>query len=269
MAQQATDPRTFFETAFRPEPRYGAALLTGYYEPVLDGSIVPGGRFTVPLYAPPPELDPGQPYYSRAEIVAGVLAGRGLELVWLTDPVEAFFLQIQGSGRIRLPDGRLLRVGYAGKNGHPYRAIGRMLVDMGEMSLDQATAQSIKAWLRADAARGAELMDRNPSYVFFRERADLSPEAGPVGTLGLPLTAGLSAAVDPAFNSLGLPVWIAPDADADAPAPGLWIAMDTGGAIRGPARADLFLGTGDAAGFQAGRLRATGRMVALIPRWSG
>jgi len=268
-AAQAADPRAFFESAFRPEPRDSLALLTGYYEPVIDGALVPGDRYAVPIHARPPELEAGRLYFSRAEIVAGALDGRGLELVWLADPVEAFFLQVQGSGRVRLPDGRLLRLGYAGKNGHPYEAIGRLLVEMGQMQLEQVTAQAIKDWLRADPVRGAELMDRNPSYVFFRELVGLPPEAGPIGTLGLPLTAGVSVAVDPDFNRLGLPVWIAPDAGPDAPQPGLWIAMDTGGAIRGPARADLFLGTGEAAGRQAGRLRASGRIVALVPRRAG
>jgi membrane-bound lytic murein transglycosylase A len=275
-AAGAVDARGFFETHFWPEPRGGAdpggALLTAYYEPVADGALVPGGRYIVPLHAPPPGLDRGAPQPTRAQIVAGALAGQGLELVWLADPAEAFFLQIQGSGRIRLPDGRLLRLGYAGKNGHPYRAIGKLLVDRGEMRLDQVTADAIKAWLRADPARGARLMDENPSYVFFRELAGLPAEAGPVGTLGLPLTAGRSVAVDPEFHPLGLPVWIearaAPGASF-APAPGLWIATDTGGAIRGPRRADLFLGTGDAAGRAAGGFRAAGRLIALAPRAAG
>jgi len=264
-ASRATDARAFFETAFRPRYQSGTALITGYYEPVVEGALVPDDRFEVPLYALPADLDPSTPYLTRAEIVAGALASRGLELVWLADPVEAFFLQIQGSGRVRLPDGRLVRLGYAGKNGHPYVALGRLLVERGEMELGRVTADAIKTWLRADPARRARLMNENPSYVFFRELADLPPEAGPIGTLGLPLAAGRSAAVDPAFHPLGLPIWI----DAPGPHRGLWIAMDTGGAIRGAGRADLFLGTGAAAGAAAGALRAEGQVIGLVPKGAG
>ena len=189
-------------------------------------------------------------------------------MAWLADPAEAFFLQIQGSGRIRLPDGSTMRLGYAGKNGHPYVAIGRLLVAEGWMTLDQATAQAIKDWLRADPARGAALMDRNPSYVFFREIDDLPPDAGPIGTLGLPLIAGRSVAVDPEFHPLGLPVWIEAET-ASGPARRLWFAADTGGAIKGPHRADLFLGTGEAAGLEAGALRSRGRVVPLVPWGAG
>lgn len=283
-AAVASDPRGFFETNFHPsfraapDPGSGiaeAALFTAYYEPVLDGARAPGGRFTVPLYALPPDLDRRASELSRAAINAGALEGQGLELAWLADPVAAFFLQIQGSGRIRLPDGKPLRLGYAGKNGHPYRALGRLLVERGEMRRDQVTAEVIQAWLRADPARGARLMEENPAYVFFREVPDLTADAGPVGTLGLPLTAGRSAAVDPEFYPLGLPVWIEPHPapgpilTPGPPGPRLWIAMDTGGAIRGSQRADLFFGTGPAAGGAAGAFRATGRMVALVPKGAG
>lgn len=266
-AAGAGDPRRFFETAFRPvlvgDP--ATALITAYYEPVLDGARARGGRFTVPLHAPPPGLAPGELSLARAEIVAGGLAGRGLEIAWLADPVEAFFLQIQGSGRLRLPGGNLIRLGYAGKNGHPYRSIGRLLVERGAFTVETATADALRAWLRADPARGAALMDENPSYVFFREIDGLPPEAGPIGTLGLPLTAGRSVAVDPEFHPLGLPVWIEA-ATPSGPVRRILIAEDTGGAIRGPQRADLFLGTGEAAGIEAGRTRSHGRIVSLVPR---
>jgi len=266
-AATATDPRHFFETSFCPvmagEP--AAALVTAYYEPVLEGARTGGGRFTVPLYSLPPDWPTTSPGPSRAEIVGGALAGRGLEIAWLADPVEAFFLQVQGSGRLRLPDGSLMRLGFAGKNGHPYRSIGRLLVERGEMTVDTATADAIRAWLRADAARGTRLMDENPSYVFFRELAGLPPEAGPIGTLGVPLTAGRSVAVDPEFHALGLPVWIEAETPA-GPFHHLMVAEDTGGAIRGPQRADLFLGTGEAAGLEAGRTRSGGRVIGLVPR---
>ncbi len=266
-AATATDPRRFFETAFRPvlAGDAAAALITAYYEPVLEGARTRGGRFTVPLYSLPPDLPADQPGLSRAEIVVGALSGRGLEIAWLADPVEAFFLQVQGSGRLRLPDGTMMRLGYAGKNGQPYRSIGRLLVERGEMTVETATADAIRAWLRADPARGARLMDENPSYVFFRELADLPPEAGPIGTLGVPLTAGRSVAVDPEFHALGLPVWIEAETPS-GPFRRLMVAEDTGGAIRGPQRADLFLGTGEAAGLEAGRTRFGGRLIGLVPR---
>ncbi len=266
-AASAPDPRHFFESAFRPvlsgDP--AEALVTAYHEPVLDGARERGGRFTVPLHALPLGLPPGRPWLSRAEIAGGALDGRGLEIAWLADPVEAFFLQIQGSGRIRLPGGGTLRLGYAGRNGHPYRSIGRLLVERGELTLEEATADAIAAWLRADTARGARLMDENPSYVFFRELAGLPPEAGPVGTLGLPLTAGRSVAVDPAYHPLGLPVWIEAATPA-GPFRRLMVAEDTGSAIRGPQRADLFLGTGAAAGVEAGGTRSGGRVIGLVPK---
>jgi len=265
-AAGATDARAFFERHFRPvrfgDP--GGALFTAYYEPVLPGSRTRAAGYSVPLYAPPADLAARQPHFSRAEIEAGALSGQGLELLWLADPVEAYFLQVQGSGRVRLPDGTSARIGYAGKNGHPYRSLGRLLVERGEMPLEAATARGIRDWLNADPARGAVLMDENPSYVFFREVADLPPEAGPIGTLGIPLTPRRSAAVDPDIYTLGLPVWIEAETPA-GPVRRLMLAADTGGAIRGPQRADLFLGTGDAAGEEAGATRSGGRLVALVP----
>ena len=263
----ATGPaRAMFERAFQPVliTHGDPALFTGYYEPELSGARARGGGYQTPLYMRPPDLTDA-PYLSRAEIERGALAERGLELVWLDDPVEAFFLQIQGSGRIRLTDGSILRVGFAGKNNHPYRAIGRLLVERGEMTVEQATAGAIRDWLRAQPDGGAALMNENPSYVFFAERAGLSAETGPVGAMGAPVTAGVSAAVDPAFHPLGAPVWV--EAEGVAGFAGrLLVAQDIGGAIKGPQRADLFIGSGDAAGRIAGAIRARGRIVTLIPR---
>ena len=264
IAAASGDPekaQQFFEAFFHPvligDP---PALFTGYYEPVLNGALAPDDRYAWPLYARPPEVADGTATFSRAEIEAGALRGRGLELIWLDDPVEAYFLHVQGSGRVRLPDGRMLRFGYAGRNGHGYRSIGQELQRRG-MASDQITAQSIRAVLRSDA--GAGLMDLNPSYVFFRE-LDLPADQGPLGTLGRPLTAARSIAVDPAFTPLGAPVWLAKD--GPAPIRRLMVAQDTGGAIKGPQRADIYFGTGDAAGDAAGTVKDAGQMVVLLPK---
>ncbi|MEL6794841.1 MAG: MltA domain-containing protein, partial [Pseudomonadota bacterium] len=239
------------------------ARFTGYYEPELRGSRTRSATFAAPLYQRPPDLADA-PYLSRSEIAAGALAGRNLELLWVDDPVDAFFLEIQGSGRIRLDDGSVTRVGFAGKNNHPYRAIGRILVERGEMKVEDASADAIRAWLRAQPDGGAALMNENPSYVFFTERGDLNPDEGPIGAMGAPVTAGRSIAVDPAHHPLGAPIWV----EATG-VPGfegrLMTAQDVGGAIKGPQRGDLFIGSGDEAGAFAGSLRAFGRMATLIP----
>ncbi|MGQ0664937.1 MAG: murein transglycosylase A [Pseudomonadota bacterium] len=289
--------RAFFERHFLP---FGAAngdrmtgLFTGYFEPELRGARRPGGRYSVPLYARPADLvtvDLGRfrddlkgqriagrieggslmPYPSRAEIEAGALAGRaapgepGLEIVWVDDRIDAFFLHIQGSGRVVLEDGRVLRIGYAANNGHPYVAIGRDLVAMGALAREEVSMQSIAAWLRANPERAAWLMNKNPSFVFFRA---LDGD-GPLGTEGVVLTPGRSLAVDPAFVPMGLPLWL----DAVDPLAGparlrrLVVAQDTGSAIRGPVRGDLFWGHGPEAAERAGRMRSEGRYWLLIPR---
>jgi membrane-bound lytic murein transglycosylase A len=177
--------RGFFELFFRPV-LIGAppALFTGYYEPELAGSPVRTPRFAYPLYAKPPEMREGMVWRSRAEIESGILRGRGLEVAWLDDPVEAYFLMVQGSGRIVMPDGSTLRLGYGGKNGHPYRSIGQELIRRGTHRLQDVSAQSIKAWVRGNPAAGAALLNHNPSYVFFRKLPDLPPEKGPIGAMG-------------------------------------------------------------------------------------
>jgi membrane-bound lytic murein transglycosylase A len=266
--------------------------ITGYYEPLLKGSRLRAAPYLVPLHRPPadlltidlsplfPELASQRlrgrlqhtergtrvvPYWSRAELTEARL--RGAELLWVDDPVEAFFLQVQGSGRISLPDGTTVRVGYADTNGHPYRSVGRVLVDRGEMTLEQASMQGIAAWARANPQRVAELLDQNPSYVFFRELPLGDPQAGPVGAMGVPLTPGFSAAADPRFVPLGAPVLISTDHPVTGrPFSRLVLAQDTGGAIRGPLRFDLFWGFGAEAAAPAGRQRHDVQAWLLVPR---
>jgi len=265
-ADAGTSPaaaRQFFELLFRPVlVGTPPALFTGYYEPELKGSLTRTPRFAYPLYRKPPELAEGQVYHDRAAIDSGVLRGRGLELVWLDDPVEVYFLQVQGSGRIRLPDGRVMRVGYAGKNGHPYRSIGQELIRRGA-SMADVSAQDIKAWVRANPDAGRQLLNSNPSFVFFRVLDRLPAESGPIGAMGRSITSLRSVAIDPDHVPLGAPVWI--EKDGRQPFRRLMIAQDTGGAIKGAQRADIFYGTGLDAGEAAGRIKDGGRLIQLLP----
>lgn len=255
--------RQFFELFFRPVViGTPPALFTGYYEPELKGSLTRSPRYAWPLYRKPPELADGQLWHPRSVIEGGILRGRGLELVWLDDPVEAYFLQVQGSGRVRLPDGRVMRVGYAGKNGHPYRSIGQELIRRGATMAD-VSAQDIKVWVRANPAAGRELLHMNPSFVFFRKLEDLPADRGPIGAMGRSITPLRSVAIDPAHTPLGAPVWV--EKDGREPLRRLMIAQDTGGAIKGPQRADIFYGTGFDAGETAGRVKDGGRMIVLLP----
>jgi membrane-bound lytic murein transglycosylase A len=265
LARSGASARPFFELFFRPvliedgKPM----LFTGYYEPEIAGSPVPTDRFRVPLYRPPPELGSGL-WHTRAEIEGqGLLAGRGLEIAWIEDPVEAFFLQVQGSGRIRMPDGQVVRLGYAGQNGHPYVSVGQELVRQGIYPQHRVSAQTIRAFVRANPEAGAELLRRNPSFVFFREVLGVPPDQGPIGAMARSVTAGRTVAVDPRHVTLGAPVWI--EKRGRAPIHSLMVAQDTGGAIRGAQRADIFFGTGDDAGRQAGTVKDPGRMVVLLP----
>lgn len=263
--------RAFFEKWFEPVSINGAgeaqaSLYTAYFEPELRGSRRKIGPYQYPIYRKPPDLRSGVPYLERAEIQRGALAGRGLELFWIDDPVEAFFLEIQGSGRVRLPSGEVARVGFAGKNGHAYKAIGRSLVDWGEMTLEQVSAQSIKAWIRNNPQRRDELLATNKSYVFFIERPELAadPSLGPIGTFGTPLPSMRAIAVDRRTYALGAPFWIDFESPV-GPMQRLVIALDTGGAIKGSRRADFFFGSGDGPGQAAGATRARGRLIALAP----
>jgi membrane-bound lytic murein transglycosylase A len=265
-------------------------VITGYYEPLLRGSRTRAAPYLYPLYGPPddlltidlatvsPELRglrlrgrvEGKrvvPYYSRAEIARGAAPVAGKEILWVDDPIEAFFLHIQGSGRVQLDSGETLRLGYADQNGHPFQSIGRHLVERGELKLEEASMQSIKSWAAANPQRLEELLNQNPSFVFFRELPLADPAGGPVGALGVPLTAGRSIAVDPRYVPLGAPVFLATTHPASAtPLTRLVVAQDTGGAIRSPVRADFFWGSGAEAGAQAGRMRQLGRMWVLLPK---
>ncbi|MDA8585835.1 MltA domain-containing protein [Rhodobacteraceae bacterium] len=264
-AKTQTDARAFFETFFRPvmivddEP----PLFTGYYEPELPGSRNRTSRFNVPLHQLPDDVPEG-PWLTRAELEeTGVLQDRGLEIAWLEDPVDKFFLQVQGSGRIALQDGDRLRVGYGGKNGHEYRSVGKELIRRGIFEPHQVSAAVIRNWVQENPEEGRKLLHHNPSYVFFREVTRLSPDEGPLGAMNRALTAGRSLAVDPDVVPLGAPVWL--EKDGAEPIRRLMIAQDTGSAVKGAQRADVFYGSGDKAGDIAGRIRDNGRMVVLLP----
>jgi membrane-bound lytic murein transglycosylase A len=288
------EARGFFEHFFAPHTVSHAApggLLTGYYEPHVRGSRTPTARFRVPIYKRPPDLENVvsesrrgatgaalthmrrtasglEPYPTRAEIEAGALAGKGLELVWLPDPVDAFFTQVQGSARILLPDGNRIAISYDGKNGHPYTSIGRVLIDRGAISAEAMSMQTLGAWLRADEARGKEVMHHNASFAFFRELT--ADEGGAQGAIGVPLTPGRSLAVDTSVHALGTPVYV--DAPrlrhwgARKPFRRLMIAQDVGSAIRGPERGDIYFGSGELAGARAGITKHPGRFFVLLPR---
>lgn len=284
--------RNFFEgefAAFSIAAPEGSAegLVTGYYEPVLNGSRSMSSTYRYPVYGVPDDLVvvdlAGQypdlrgmrlrgridgrklvPYWSRAEIDGPSPRFSAPVLAWVADPVELFFLQIQGSGQIRLDSSERLRVGYADQNGHPYRSLGRHLVERGELKLEQASMDGIKAWALANPSKLQGALNVNASYVFFRE---LAPEGDPLGALGAPLTPGYSAAVDPRYVPLGAPVYLATTFPLSSrPLERLMAAQDTGGAIRGAVRADFFWGSGDEAGTLAGRMRQTGRLWLLWPR---
>lgn len=296
--------RSFFEGHFIPYQVLAAdgsdaGTITGYYEPLLAGSRVRSERFAVPLYAVPddllvidlvslyPELKDKRlrgrvegrkvlPYWSRAEIENGRAPVADKVLAYVGDPVEAFFLQIQGSGRVALDDGSVMRVGYADQNGHPYKSVARVLIDRGAIDASRASMQGIRDWGRRHPAELPALLDENPSYVFFREvpaPATGTLEAridGPIGTLGVPLAAGRALAVDARSIPLGAPVFLATTYPlSDKPLRRLMLAQDTGGAIRGAVRADFFWGFGDDAGREAGRMKQDGRMWILWPRDAG
>lgn len=265
-ARLHTNAASFFELFFRPvmieDGKPG--LFTGYFEPELTGSLTPSARYRFPVYRMPPEARQASVWLSRAEMEStGVMQGRGLEIAWVDDPVELFFLQIQGSGRIKLPNGRSIRVGYAGANGHEYRSIGAELIRRGTFQSHQVSAEVIKNWVRRNPGAGMELLRHNPSYVFFREVSHVPAEEGPLGAMNRSVTDLRTIAVDPAFTPLGAPVWI--EKDGANPMRRLMIAQDTGSAIKGAQRADVFFGTGDAAGRAAGQLKDPGRLIVLMP----
>jgi len=266
LAQQRPDAKSFFELFFRPIliENEQAALFTGYFEPQLDGALYPDDRYRYPLYREPGVARRSNPWLTRREIESGdFMTGRGLEIAWVDDPVELFFLQIQGSGRIRMPDGKTIRVGYGGSNGHEYRSVGVELVRRGVYKAHQVSADVIKDWVRRNPAAGQQLLWHNPSYVFFRRIDSVPPDQGPLGAMNSSVTPGRTIAVDPEYVPLGAPVWI--EKRGADPMRRLMIAQDTGSAIKGPQRADIFFGTGQVAGLSAGKLRDPGRMVVLLP----
>jgi membrane-bound lytic murein transglycosylase A len=280
--------RVITESQDRKREIRDTGLITGYYEPVLKGSRKRGGAFQTPLYAVPDDLVSVElgdlypalkgerirgrlqgkrivPYPEREKLVDGkVLAGR--EIVWVDSAVDAFFLQIQGSGRVTLADGSTVRLAFADVNGHPYRAIGRYLVERGELTVEQATAPGLRQWLAEHPERQAEVFNSNPSVVFFREEKLGDAAVGPRGSLAVPLTAGRSLAIDPRLLPLGAPFFLATTHPlSGAPLQRLMLAQDTGGAIRGALRADLFWGLGSDAGEAAGRMRQDGALWLLWP----
>ncbi|HMO75358.1 MAG TPA: murein transglycosylase A [Sphingopyxis sp.] len=280
-----SDALAFFQRHFATvQVGPGIAHVTGYYEPEIAGSRTKRPGYDVPVYRRPPDLvdvDLGQfsedlkgrrirgrvdgsnfvRYHDRRAIESGALEGRGLEIAWAADAAEFFFLQIQGSGRLLLPDGGVMRIGYDTQNGRDYVGIGRLLADRGELKSGQTSMQGILDYLRADPVRGAAVMNENPSWVFFRELTG----PGPLGALGLPVTPRVSVAADPRYVPLGAPVFLSLDR---AEPNGLWIAQDTGGAIKGANRFDSFWGAGNDARAIAGGMSGRGSALLLLPRAS-
>lgn len=286
--------RAFFEAMFVPhrvnaQKRNRRGLITGYYEPLLYGSLTRTERFRYPIYRRPDDLltiELGDlfpdlkrervrgrlvgskvvPYYDRSKIDGDANPLRGNELVWVDNGEDLFFLHIQGSGLVELPDGRTVGVGYADQNGHPYLSIGRLLVDRGEIQLEDVSLFSIRDWLHAHPDQSTALFDSNPSYVFFNLRE--TTQNGAVGSLQVPLTAERSLAVDPETIPLGLPVWLDTSLPGDKQAPyrRLVFAQDTGGAIKGHVRADLFWGHGERAEQMAGTMKQQGRLFVFLPK---
>lgn len=288
--------KAFFEAQFVPHRithNNPQGLLTGYYEPVMQGSRTAGGKFQTPVYRRPPDLvnvvaeterasKPDglthvrqtaagvAPFPTRAEIEQGALAGKGLELLYLEDAVEVFFMHIQGSGRIHLTDGTTVRINYDGKNGYPYTSIGRYLIDQGLLEANKVSMQALGKWLRADKSRGQQVMWQNRSFIFFRE---LDDSEGPMGAMSVALTPGRSLAVDTAYHTLGTPLYVsAPDlgrATKDGSFNRLMVAQDVGSAIKGPERGDIYFGSGDKAGKLAGVTKHPGNFFVLLPATPG
>lgn len=282
-AMSATQASAFFSAQFETvRVGSGAAFATGYYEPEIAGSRTRDAAHQVPVYAKPAdliELDLGSfaeslkgksirgriagnsfvPYFDRAQIEDGALDDRVTVIAWAADPIEFFFLQVQGSGRLRLPDGSVMRIGYNSQNGRDYVGIGALMRDRGLVGPGQLSMQGIMAWLRANPEQGRAIMRENKSWVFFRELTG----AGAIGAMGIPVTARASVAADPAFVPLGAPVWL--DLDRNE-TDGLWLAQDTGGAIKGANRVDTFWGAGDEARRIAGGMSGRGSALILLPR---
>lgn len=294
-ASSATDARRFFEEEFVPfrvvDSERPQGLFTGYYEPLAEGRLQPGDGFDVPIYAKPPDheafgpeveqrhgfrygrSEQGKPvlYFTRQEIEEGALAGQGLELVWLKSWVDAFFIHIQGSGRVALPDGSSIRLAYAAKSGRPYTAIGHLLVERGEVERSAMSMQAIRRWMAEHSAKARALMWENKSFVFFRRVDVEDPSLGAPAAGGVNLTPLRSLAVDRTLWPFGLPVWLdllAPTGQNSSPElfRRLMIAQDTGSAIKGAARGDVYWGWGERAALTAGRMATPGTMTVLLPK---
>lgn len=279
-AANLASPAAFFRDRFEwARVGDGTAFATGYYEPEIAGVRLRQPGFDIPVYRTPPDLvrctrPDGQTgrgridetgtcvlYYNRAEIEDGALAGKGLEIAWAADPIDLFFLQIQGSGRLRAPDGTIMRIGYDNQNGREYVAIGRLLRERGILPPGGANMAAITAWMRAQPDGGRALMRENLSYIFFKELTG----PGPLGALGLPVSPRVTVAADPLFVPLGAPVFL--DMEHDL-ADGFWVAQDTGGAIKGANRFDTFWGAGAEAERIAGGMASKGSALILLPRGS-
>ena len=293
-ASKAADARSFFETHFIPvrvaDRSRPEGLFTGYYEPEAEGRRERAKGFSIPIYARPHDLvvfdedakretglDYGRvvdgrprPYFTRREIENGALSGRGLEIVWLRDAADAFFMQIQGSGRIRLEDGAVLRLGFAGKSGHPYTSIGAILAERGLIPRAELSMQAIRRWMAANHSEARDLMWENESFVFFREMETQDATLGPSGAGRVPLTPERSLAVDRSIWMFGTPVWldtaVPREAGGEARFRKLLIAQDTGSAIKGLARGDVFWGSGPGAAHSAGHMKSPGTMIVLLPK---
>ncbi|KAB2920111.1 MAG: transglycosylase [Hyphomicrobiaceae bacterium] len=287
--------KTFFEENFTPNAlshKGPKGLFTGYYEPLIHGSRTPQGQFKTPVYRRPPDLvnlvdetqrgtvgasltharktDKGvEPFFTRAQIEQGALKGKNLELLYFADPVDVFFMQIQGSGRVKLTDGTVIRVHYDGKNGHPYTSIGRYLIEKGLLAADKVSMGALAKWLKADPERAKKVMWQNASYVFFRELKG-TEATGPLGAMNAVLTPGRSLAVDPSHHTLGIPIYLSAAGMTHVNRAGgafnrLMIAQDVGSAIKGPERGDIYFGSGDAAGRLAGVTKHAGQFFVLLP----
>lgn len=288
------DARAFFQSDFTPylvgNGKTSEGLFTGYYEPELRGNLTRDGKYQTAIYLKPDDMvsvDLGEfsdelkgkklvgrlsgsslkPYYDRAEIEGGALSGRDLEMVWVDDAVDAFFLQIQGSGRVVLPDDSVLRVGYAATNGQAYYAIGRELIERGALTRETVSLQTIRKWLHDNPDEADAVMNTNASFVFFQP-LKTDPDAGPLGSQGVALEPGRSLAVDRRFHAMGVPVWLetSDPMNADRTFHRLMVAQDTGGAIRGPVRGDIFFGPGEDAALFAGHMNRTGQKFILLPK---
>lgn len=262
VAKSGQEARSFFESFFTPVliDDGTEALFTGYFEPELRGSLTRGGPYQYPLY----RLPPNPREMSRREIEeTGALDGQGLEIAWIDDAVDVFFLQVQGSGRVQLDTGDVIRVGYGGANGREYSSVGVELINRGIYEPHQVSADVIRNWVRRNGQEGRELLWVNESFVFFREVNEVPPELGPLGAMNRSVTPMRTVAIDPTYIPYGAPVWI--EKEGYNPLNRLMVAQDTGSAIRGSQRADIFFGTGDQAGRDAGQIKDGGRLVVLMP----